>query len=151
MHQIEKEIVWEMGHRLMYHFGKCSNLHGHSYRAIFTLQGEINPITGMVLDFYHFGKLKEHIDTKYDHGFIFNEKDPIYFNLKLLDMPKMKLIAWAGDPTAETIAESLYWEATKILTPSIPIVGTSHDCKITRVTVFETATCSASFIPNQEE
>jgi 6-pyruvoyltetrahydropterin/6-carboxytetrahydropterin synthase len=31
-------------------FGKCNSLHGHNYRIEVTVKGEINQITGMVLN-----------------------------------------------------------------------------------------------------
>ena len=40
--KVAKEFRWEMAHRLQHHKGKCSNLHGHSYKMIVEFKGTIN-------------------------------------------------------------------------------------------------------------
>ncbi len=151
MFSIKKEIVWEMGHRLMNHPGKCANLHGHSYKAIFVIEGDIVEETGMVLDFYHFGVLKEHIDKKYDHAFMFNIDDPIY---KLLTSTsqrswEMKIALLNGEPTAENIARRLFCEAVPLLASTQAMQQNTgpklKECRLREVIVYETATCYASY------
>ena len=51
-------------------FGKCanSNWHGHNYELFVTVKGEPDPVTGMVMDVKHLGKIiKEVIVEKVDH------------------------------------------------------------------------------------
>ena len=40
--KIAKEFNWEMGHRLPEHFGKCKNIHGHSYKMMVELEGDLD-------------------------------------------------------------------------------------------------------------
>jgi 6-pyruvoyltetrahydropterin/6-carboxytetrahydropterin synthase len=52
--QIRKQFKFEAAHVLPYHEGKCSRLHGHSYRLDVTLEGPLHaggPAAGMVVDF----------------------------------------------------------------------------------------------------
>jgi 6-pyruvoyltetrahydropterin/6-carboxytetrahydropterin synthase len=54
--QITKIIERDMGHRVLNHKSKCSNLHGHRYKAYITMEGEIiqakgDTNEGMVIDF----------------------------------------------------------------------------------------------------
>ena len=52
--QIRKQFRFEAAHVLPFHDGKCSRLHGHSYRLEVTVDGPLQasgPATGMVLDF----------------------------------------------------------------------------------------------------
>ena len=52
--QIRKQFKFEAAHVLPYHQGKCSRLHGHSYRLDVTLEGPLagdGPAAGMILDF----------------------------------------------------------------------------------------------------
>lgn len=52
--RIRKQFAFEAAHVLPHHGGKCSRLHGHSYRLEVTLEGPLQaagPATGMVLDF----------------------------------------------------------------------------------------------------
>ena len=50
--KIAKEFNWEMGHRLPEHFGKCKNIHGHSYKMLVEIEGDVLE-NGMVMDYYH--------------------------------------------------------------------------------------------------
>ena len=51
-------------------FGKCSNpnYHGHNYELIVSLTGELDPITGMVIDLKDLKDIiKKHIEEPLDH------------------------------------------------------------------------------------
>jgi len=51
---IRKQFRFEAAHVLPHHDGKCSRLHGHSYRLDITLEGPLaaeGPGRGMVVDF----------------------------------------------------------------------------------------------------
>jgi len=52
--QIRKQFAFEAAHVLPHHQGKCSRLHGHSYRLDVSVAGPLQkdgPATGMVVDF----------------------------------------------------------------------------------------------------
>jgi 6-pyruvoyltetrahydropterin/6-carboxytetrahydropterin synthase len=52
--QIRKSFAFEAAHVLPHHPGKCSRLHGHSYRLDVALEGSLQPAgpaAGMVEDF----------------------------------------------------------------------------------------------------
>jgi 6-pyruvoyltetrahydropterin/6-carboxytetrahydropterin synthase len=52
--QIRKQFAFEAAHVLPYHTGKCSRLHGHSYRLDVTVEGPLQfsgPARGMIVDF----------------------------------------------------------------------------------------------------
>lgn len=81
--RITKIVTFEMAHFLLNHKGKCKNLHGHSYKAEITIEGD--PIDdrdrpemeGMLLDF---SSLKEIIEThilQYDHSVMLNSKSNV--------------------------------------------------------------------------
>jgi 6-pyruvoyltetrahydropterin/6-carboxytetrahydropterin synthase len=77
-------------------YGKCSNPngHGHNYDLIVEVAGEINPSTGMVVNFYELNEaIDEHIFRKVDHK-----------NLNT-DVPFMNGVI----PTAENMAQR-FWE-----------------------------------------
>jgi 6-pyruvoyltetrahydropterin/6-carboxytetrahydropterin synthase len=72
-------------------FGKCnySNYHGHNYDLIVKVTGEIDPVTGYVIDMKALSDIiKEHVIEKFDHK-----------NLNL-DTKEFKEL----NPTAENIA-----------------------------------------------
>ena len=81
-------------------FGKCNNpnYHGHNYKLIVKVTGEIDPETGYVIDMKVLGDLiKNEIEDRFDHK-----------NLNL-DCPEFKSL----NPTAENIAVVIW----KILRP----------------------------------
>ncbi len=66
--EIFKEFRFEASHILPRHPGKCSRLHGHSWRLKISVLGYINPETGFVLDYAILKDLvKTHILDVVDH------------------------------------------------------------------------------------
>ena len=52
-------------------FGKCNNLHGHTYSLVVEVGGRIHPETGMVLNYFDLDKIvKPIVDGKLDHTFL---------------------------------------------------------------------------------
>jgi len=51
--ELTREFTFEAAHRLtgVGPTHKCASLHGHTYRVEITVAGEVDPATGMVLDF----------------------------------------------------------------------------------------------------
>jgi len=146
MYTIEKDISWEMGHRLTHHEGKCFNLHGHSYRAVITLSAEKLDKNGMVVDFYHFKKVKDYIDKYWDHALMLNMEDPIVAVIntrKMFNVLKrnLKLCLVNEDPTAENIARCLADVTRSLLDQEM-----GDHASVTSVTVYETATSSATYV-----
>jgi len=96
-------------------FGKCNNpkFHGHNYDLIVSVEGNIDPETGYVIDMKILKDLiKEHVEEAFDHK-----------NLNL-DVPEFKSL----NPTAENIAVVI-WNK---LRPHI------KDDKELEVTLYET-------------
>ncbi len=72
--KIAKEFHWEMGHRLPEHFGKCKNIHGHSYKMIVEIEGDVLE-SGMVMDYYDLKKIVKPIVEELDHAFMVYKDD----------------------------------------------------------------------------
>ncbi len=70
---LTKEFRFEAAHSLPGHHGKCSRLHGHSYRLEVTLRGPIKeahgqPDHGMVMDFENLSRIvRNSILERLDH------------------------------------------------------------------------------------
>jgi 6-pyruvoyltetrahydropterin/6-carboxytetrahydropterin synthase len=72
---VSKEFTFDAAHHLHEYEGKCKNLHGHTYRAVFGISGYVDEI-GMMLDFGDIKDIwKEKIETYLDHRYI-NEMLP---------------------------------------------------------------------------
>lgn len=68
---VSKTFTFEAAHRLPNHPGKCRFLHGHSYKVVVTVEGEIDPATGMVIDFDEISQAwKERCHPVLDHKFL---------------------------------------------------------------------------------
>lgn len=65
---ISKEFTFEASHVLPRHPGKCSRLHGHSWKLRIGVEGEVDPETGFVLDYAELSAcVKVHVVDVLDH------------------------------------------------------------------------------------
>ena len=66
--KIGKHFEFEASHILPKHPGKCSRMHGHSYKLTVVVDGPVEKESGMVVDFSVIKDIvKEEIINKYDH------------------------------------------------------------------------------------
>lgn len=73
--RIGKEYFFEAAHLLSNHIGKCSRLHGHSYKVEVVLEGGAHGNSGdsnegMLLDFEHLNKAMHPIIESLDHYYL---------------------------------------------------------------------------------
>ncbi len=102
--RIGKDFHWEMGHRLPYHEGGCSNVHGHSYRMRVEIVGEVDE-RGMVVDYFDLKAAVEPIVQELDHAFLCDENDAVM--RALFAQNPMKVVMAPFPSTAENIASFL--------------------------------------------
>lgn len=124
------------GHRVFGHESKCQHLHGHNYRVHFTVHAESLDDIGRVLDF---GVIKtrlcQWLEDNWDHRCLIWRDDPLVRTLQELDPCGIVLLP--VNPTAENMADYLL----RVIGPE-KLRGTG--CVLTRVTIDETARCSAT-------
>lgn len=72
--RVSKDFRFEAAHRLPWHDGLCSNLHGHSYTVTVSLTGKTNQ-RGMVVDFQHIKELVKPLIDEWDHAVLIAEYD----------------------------------------------------------------------------
>lgn len=102
--KIAKEFRWEMGHRLPEHSGLCRNIHGHSYRMVVEISGEVLS-NGMIIDFYDLGIIVKPLLERLDHSFLVYSKDkPV---LDFLKKYKMKMVVVDYLATVENICQDM--------------------------------------------
>tara|TARA_Y100000593_G_scaffold84621_2_gene160363 strand:- start:6052 stop:6495 length:444 start_codon:yes stop_codon:yes gene_type:complete len=113
---ITREYNWEMGHALMNHKGKCYNPHGHNYRMEVEVRGDIDDVSGMVIDFGELDEIiKPLIENIYDHKFYVNGNDPRFQGqdyARQLGSFKKGENGWEArywEPTAENLALDLHF------------------------------------------
>ncbi|XP_030057052.1 6-pyruvoyl tetrahydrobiopterin synthase [Microcaecilia unicolor] len=103
--RISKSITFSASHRLHSKslsdeenkklYGKCNNLngHGHNYKAVVTLQGMVDPITGMVINLTDLKQYMEKaIMEPLDHKNL--DKDVPYFADVVSTVENVAVFVW---------------------------------------------------------
>lgn len=96
--EVFREFAFEAAHRLPHvHEGhKCARLHGHSFRVEVRVEGEVNPTTGMVIDFADIRAAFQPLHDRLDHYYL-NE-------IEGLENPTSENLArWIWDRLAELL------------------------------------------------
>lgn len=139
MYEVTKELTFEAAHRLLDYQGKCKNVHGHSYKARISVRSKDLQPNGFVIDFGALrGIIGGWIDDHWDHAILLHEKDPLWAVLYGQDI---KIYTMKENPTAEHMARCLYRVAYAAL-------AHRKSFEITAVTIEETATSWATYIPD---
>src|SRR5436305_12454340 len=69
---IFREFTFEAAHRLpgVPEGHKCGRLHGHSYRMEVHVRGDVDPVSGMVMDFAEIKAAVRPIEDMLDHHYL---------------------------------------------------------------------------------
>lgn len=157
-HQVTIEHTFETAHRLPHLGGKCTSLHGHSWRVAVPV---IAPVLSSDVTVVEFGVLKagvrQWIDTYLDHGTMLGVRDPLAVPLY---SARCKVFRFGADDhqavdDAELLAADLAWptvEAVAVLLrrvsqgvlAALPCVP---DARVGRVFVRETHLNTATYGP----
>jgi 6-pyruvoyltetrahydropterin/6-carboxytetrahydropterin synthase len=106
--QIRKQFAFEAAHVLPHHDGKCSRLHGHSYRLDVTVEGPLaatGPATGMVIDFDALSRIVR--------ASVIDALDHRYLNDTIDNPTSENIIVWIWrrlDADVPGLAELTLWE-----------------------------------------
>lgn len=126
MYKLMIETSFSSAHQLRGYKGKCENLHGHNWKVqVYVVSDVLNDID-LVIDFHEIKSLTNEIISKLDHTLInnvfpFTEKNPSSENI------------------AKWIFDSLKEKMSKYT-----------DIKVSAVTVWESATASATYFEQGE-
>jgi 6-pyruvoyltetrahydropterin/6-carboxytetrahydropterin synthase len=138
MYSVTKRFTFEAAHRLMHHAGECRRLHGHSYKVDVTLECERVDDHGMTIDFHDFDGIKARID-QFDHALLLHTNDPL---VHLLYESEHRVRAFAGDPTAETLA----FEIARAVIINLALKDPAKEIvRSVFVDVWETEKCHAGY------
>lgn len=104
---LKYDAKFDAAHRLLHYNGPCHNLHGHTWKVELELVGEVDPKSGMLIDFGDIKKIvASTIMAKLDHGGIFNFEDKVLW--QNLNSMGLKTYTLPGEPTCENIAKSIF-------------------------------------------
>jgi 6-pyruvoyltetrahydropterin/6-carboxytetrahydropterin synthase len=124
MFQVSVDEGFSAGHALRNYHGKCENPHGHNYKVRVTIEGPALDATGLLSDFSQLKKVIRGVIEGVDHKFL-NDQAP--FDVI--------------NPSAENIAKYFFDETARGISALPP------GAKITAITIWETDTASATYIP----
>ncbi|MFA4985333.1 MAG: 6-carboxytetrahydropterin synthase QueD [Candidatus Brocadiia bacterium] len=125
MYRISVEKTFASAHRLRIEGHKCENLHGHNWRVILTVQGNVLDEFGMLVDFHILKALLSSEVEIFDHRYL-NECPP--FDQE--------------NPTTENLCRHL----ANAISPRLPKGVSVHS-----VTVHESEGSIGSYIIEQQE
>lgn len=117
MIRLTKIFHFETAHALYGYDGKCSQVHGHSYKLYVTISGKplknpLHPKNGMVMDFGDLKKIvSEEIVKEFDHAILLEKDTPYQEMGEYLINQKHKVVWMDSTPTCENM---LYYIAEKI-------------------------------------
>ena len=120
MYEVTIETHFSAAHRLRQYNGECERLHGHNWNVEVSIASEELNDLGMVIDFKELKDKTNALMDKFDHQYL-NEVPP-FTEL---------------NPTTENIAKFVFDELSKV-------INTDY-IKVSKVTVWESPTCSASY------
>lgn len=109
--ELFKEFTFEAAHRLpsVPPDHRCARLHGHSYRVRIHVSGEVDPASGMVIDFTDIkAAFKPIVDEYLDH---------YYLN----DVPGLE------NPTSENLARWI-WQRLRLALPQMNAIEVRETC-----------------------
>jgi 6-pyruvoyltetrahydropterin/6-carboxytetrahydropterin synthase len=159
-HRIAIEHTFETAHRLPHLDGKCTSLHGHSWRVAITVTA---PCLSDDVTVVEFGALKagvrQWIDSHLDHGTMLGSGDPLVEPLTALGCKVFRFGIDESVAEHETMAADLAWptvEAVAVLLRRVSQhVLTALPCaaaaRVGRVVVRETHLNSAEYGPGERE
>ena len=110
MHLITSESSFDAAHFLTNYEGKCKNIHGHRWRVVVTIKGELT--NGMLVDFGDFKKDIKDLCDYFDHSFIV-EKGSL--GKKLFDLLNKQFVLRVVEfrTTAENFSKYIFEEMSK--------------------------------------
>lgn len=109
-HEISREFTFEAAHRLpnLPPDHKCTRLHGHSYRVVIHVSGDLDPTLGWVQDFADLKAAWKPLDDQLDHYYL-ND------------------IEGLENPTSEILAEWI-WSRLAPTLPGLDAVTVRETC-----------------------
>lgn len=112
--RVSKTLTFDAAHQLVGHFGKCANLHGHTYKVEISLAGgtyDHGSSQGMVVDFYHVKKIAGTFIDRLDHAVLLQGNEPI----ALANAVDTKRVLFGFRTTAENMSRFLTWTLTQLM------------------------------------
>ena len=130
MYFLKAEASFDAAHFLHGYDGKCSNIHGHRWRIVATVQNAFlqrnGQQKGMIMDFSDLKKAVRTIADHYDHSLIYEKNTFQSDTLECLKRDGFRMVELPFRPTAENFARHFY------------MVLKERGYRVSNMTVYET-------------
>ena len=136
MYVLQTEQSFDAAHFLRDYKGKCSNIHGHRWRVVVSINSEKlsakQQTKGMIIDLKKKKKALKNICDYFDHTFIYEENSLKPETVTALQAEKFRLITVPFIPTAENFAHFIYEELKKekYTVCHVEVYETPNNCAI---------------------
>lgn len=116
---LSKEFRFEASHQIHGHFGKCARLHGHSWKLTVFVTGDVNPRTGVVLDYTYIKNDVQPLIDDVDHhhlgcGIVYSEEHG-----RVMLPSDVPWLPYGFKPTCENLLW-LFGRRLRMLAPELP-------------------------------
>lgn len=126
MYIIESETSFDAAHFLTNYEGKCANIHGHRWRVVVSISGNLD--NGMLVDFNCLKNDLRNLGDYFDHAFIV-EKGSLDDDLYNMLSKKFLLRLVDFRTTAENFSKYFYDELSKKYNvKEIKVYETPNNC-----------------------
>ena len=140
---ITAEFAFDSAHFLPNYLGKCSHIHGHRWRAIVTITGDVNVLgsqEGMILDFTEFKRKLKELENELDHKLLITENSISDELFNLLKEHNFVIKEFPFVTTAENMAEWIF-----------DVLQDGHyNLHVVSVTLYETPNNSATYSKEED-
>jgi len=130
MYIIKAEATFDSSHFLSGYEGKCSNLHGHTWRVLAEIYSESlvpsGQCRGMVVDFSDLKHELKSLTDSFDHTLIYEKNTLRPETISALESEKFSLTEVDFRPTAENFAHFFFEKLTQ------------KNFRVKRVSIWET-------------
>lgn len=128
MYRIKTQIDLAVSHRLSKHKEDCKNIHGHNLKIIVCVRSPVLDENDMVVDFKELKNGLKYIHDFLDHALLLNKDDEqLKRNIEAYEKTsKAKIHIFPHDPTAEKIAEGIFYSLAQHLLHTRPNVSVDY-------------------------
>lgn len=150
--EISKTFTFEAAHVLPKHPGKCSNLHGHSWKLRVYVKGEVNTDTGFVMDYVDIKTpVEQQIISELDHKCLGDWTAKLFMSPDGVDYAPLEKHCVHGMPfdfypSSENL---LIWIGKMLCNPSSRMRGIGLGLNWSKLELDET--CTSSCILTRED
>ena len=140
---ISSEFSFDSAHFLPGYTGKCKNIHGHRWRCIVTITGDIieeGSSEDMILDFTDFKKSLKEVENELDHKLLITEGSISQAFYDMLVFNHFEIVTFPFRTVAENMSKWIAYHLKE-----------EYNFNVVSVTLYETPNNWSTYIMKEED